>query len=171
VGRICTALLVAACGTPPTTPPENILPRARLIAPVAAKAGAAASFDASASFDSDGFVASYRFIFGDGSAAVETGNPLAQHVYDHTGSYEVQLLVRDDGGGEGRALQRVQVVDEPPSCADASRCGTAELCREGLCYRTGGGLCEVQGCVRVSCEFDADCGDGRVCRAGSCALP
>jgi len=66
--------------------------------------------DASASSDPDGIVTSYRWDFADGATA---SGVTAQHTYQVSGGFEIELRVTDDAGGEGRT-RRVAVVGAPP---------------------------------------------------------
>ena len=82
-------------------PPTNTAPVARLSAAQLPSPALTVQADGSASTDSDAWpIASYRFDFGDGTAAVTTTAPtaVAQHTYAAAGTYTVRLVVTDTGG-------------------------------------------------------------------------
>jgi hypothetical protein len=58
----------------------------------------ASTFDASASTVAYGTIASYRWYFGDGSAAVTTTTPRASHSYAHAGHFTVRVTATDSVG-------------------------------------------------------------------------
>jgi PKD repeat protein len=67
-------------------------------------------FDGSGSSDSDGSIVSYAWDFGDGG----TGSGITvTHVYTEAGSYQVALVVTDDGGLTANATHSVQIEPEP----------------------------------------------------------
>jgi PKD repeat protein len=76
--------------------------------------------DGSASTDADLTpIASYRFTFGDGTAAVTTTAPttVAQHTYAAAGTYTVTLIATDTGGNASTAASAsiVVVPENPPT--------------------------------------------------------
>ena len=68
------------------------------------------SFNGSGSSDSDGSIASYSWVFGDGSS--ESGATVS-HTYAAGGAYEVTLTVTDDDGATGAQTQTVTVSAAP----------------------------------------------------------
>ncbi len=68
------------------------------------------SFDGLDSYDDDGSIVEYNWTFGDGSFATGAS---ATHIYQTSGSYTAQLLVRDDQGGTGTASVTVTVEPSP----------------------------------------------------------
>ena len=72
--------------------------------------GLTAAFDASGSTDPDGSVAGYDWTFGDG--VTDTGLSV-QHTYALAGSYNVTLVVSDNGGATGSKTEMVTVEDRP----------------------------------------------------------
>jgi parallel beta-helix repeat protein len=88
--------------------------------------------DASASTDDDGTspIESYRFDFGDGSAAVgPQGGATASHTYRAAGTYVVTVTVRDEAGLSATETRQVTVRDDPPDAvlAVTPASGTAPL--------------------------------------------
>jgi PKD repeat protein len=69
--------------------------------------------DGRASADADGTVASYRWDFGDGTAAV-TGSTTS-HAYATAGTYTVTLTVTDGEGATGTSTGTVTVAPAPPA--------------------------------------------------------
>lgn len=65
------------------------------------------SFDASESSDSDGNIVAYQWLFGDANSG--TGE-IVDHTYAASGSYNVQLTVRDDANDETTATELVSVT-------------------------------------------------------------
>ena len=105
--------LAAACGGDDDTgqTADNTPPEARLAAtPDLANVGAQVAFSAAGSLDADGAIVGYRFVFADGSAAVETATPSATHVFASPGLYQVTLTVTDDGGATASATAAVNVA-------------------------------------------------------------
>lgn len=141
--RLLTACLLlhlsSSCSSAPS--PANSAPAAILAAPEKALAGAEIELNAESSFDSDGVIADYRFIFGDGTPLAAGNRPRARHVFRAPGVYEVVLLVRDEEGAEGRASRLVTVAalaEEDDTCSRP--CGTTvfvcsetEICANGCC--------------------------------------
>ncbi len=78
----------------------------------------AAAFDATGSADPDGTIASYAWVFGDGS----TGTGVtATHAYATPGTYPVSLTVTDDGGATAQRTASVTVTAPPPNGAPQAR--------------------------------------------------
>ena len=66
----------------------------------------------STSSDPDGTIASYRWTFGDGTAAVTTQNP--SHTYTAGGTFTVTLTVTDNQNATGSVSHPVTVTAPPP---------------------------------------------------------
>jgi PKD repeat protein len=92
--------------TPPPPPPPaaNVGPTATFTATPGA--GRTMLFDASASSDSDGTIASYDWVFGDGGT--DTG-PNPTHTYATGGTYGVTLTVTDNDGASSTDSHTVTV--------------------------------------------------------------
>jgi PKD repeat protein len=94
---------------------------------VASCAAGMCTYDASGSADPDGTIASYEWTFGDGATLYQpAGAATATHAY-RTGTFTVQLVVKDNGGAGATASTTVQAVNNPPVPAftrvcDAVRC-------------------------------------------------
>ena len=114
----------------------NLPPAAALaVIPVETQVSVPVSFDASSSTDPDGRIASYRFLFGDGSPAIVTAAPVVEHAFARMGYYQVTVVVTDDDGAEGRATAAVTVREDmpPPGCLGDDECRPSEHCLEGRC--------------------------------------
>jgi hypothetical protein len=121
--------------------------------------GESAHFDASQSSDEDGVIALYRFVFPDGSGALETTRAAASHVFVRGGVYEVGLTVVDDQGAQARAAATVEVQAAPPPPCDAH-----EDCRPG-------DLCIGGECRPPPCGPDVPCSPPLTCKMGECVPP
>ena len=99
--------------------PANQAPTARLTATQAPSPALTVVADASASTDTDAMpIASYRFDFGDGTAAVTTTAPVAtaQHTYAAAGPYTVSVIATDTGAlASTPASANVTVITTPGS--------------------------------------------------------
>lgn len=102
------------------------------------------TFDASGSADIDGTIASYEWTFGDGATLSQpSGTATATHIY-RTGTFAVQLIVRDNAGANATASTTVQTVNNPPVASftrvcDSARCtfnAAASADPEGRALRT-----------------------------------
>ncbi len=72
------------------------------------------TFDASGSADPDGTITSYEWTFGDGTTLDQpAGSATATHGY-RTGTFTVQLVVRDNAGASATASATVQTMNNPP---------------------------------------------------------
>ena len=85
------------------------------------------TYNASGSADPDGTITSYEWTFGDGATLYQpAGSATATHSY-RTGTFIVQLVVRDNAGTSATANATVQTVNNPPiasfvTTCDAVRC-------------------------------------------------
>jgi PKD repeat protein len=98
-----------------------------------------ASADGSASTATDGkTIASYRFDFGDGTAAVTTTAPnaTAQHTYAAAGTYTVSLIVTDSGGRNSPAVTRS--VTFSPEAPPTARLSVSQLATPVLTVSANG---------------------------------
>ena len=68
--------------------------------------GLTAQFDGTGSFDTDGAVATYAWVFGDGSSGTGATTP---HTYAAAGTYPVTLTVTDDDGATDAVTKQVTV--------------------------------------------------------------
>ena len=92
---------------------------------VATCAAGRCTYDASGSADADGTIASYEWTFGDGATLDQSaGTATATHSY-RTGTFTVQLLVRDNGGASATASATVQTVNQPPVASFVKTCDVA----------------------------------------------
>jgi subtilisin family serine protease len=90
---------------PPPPPPTDTPPYASL---TVSCQKSQCSFDASGSIDDHGIV-SYRWNFGDGTAAVTTASALTAHSYAARGTYTITLIVTDNSGQTGQT-QRIRSI-------------------------------------------------------------
>ena len=86
-------------------PPVNQAPTAAF---TSSPTNLAVSFDGSASRDPDGTVASYRWDFGDGSAAGSGAKPA--HTYATAGTFQATLTVTDNLGATGTVAHPITVA-------------------------------------------------------------
>jgi len=93
--------------------------------------GLSCSFTSTSS-DPDGSIASYRWTFGDGSAAVTTQN--ASHTYAAGGTYTVTLQVTDNQGATNSTSKNITVSQ--PNSAPVVNAGPDETAVTGLLYST-----------------------------------
>src|SRR5207247_3979998 len=107
--------------TPPTHPPVSSF--------TDCCNGLTCSFTSTSS-DPDGSIASYRWTFGDGSAAVTTQN--ASHTYAAGGTYTVTLQVTDNRGATNSSSQSVTVT--APNSAPVVNAGPDATAVTGLLY-------------------------------------
>ena len=70
------------------------------------------TFNASNSYDPNGYIASYKWDFGDGNTATLT-EPITTHAYAIEGNYTVTLTVTDNGGFNDTSTQIVRVRNYP----------------------------------------------------------
>ncbi len=107
--------LASSCGGADPTPTDNVLPTAMLTAtPELVTVGQAVTLSAGGSIDSDGVIVAYRFVFADGSPALEGSTLTAMHTFAAPGLYQVTLSVTDDMGGTASASAAVNVSDSTP---------------------------------------------------------
>jgi PKD repeat protein len=91
LGRRMSSSNLAACAAPlDRKPVAKIAPLPALVL-----VNQPTRFDASASFDPDEFPLTYRWTFGDGSAASPTSTAAVQHTYSQVGTYTATLVVND----------------------------------------------------------------------------
>lgn len=81
-----------------------------------AVAGESVRFDASGTSDPDGdSIVQYRWYFDDGTG-YRYGGPGKTHVFDSSGTYDVELRVKDSHGNYDTVNRDVQVVEAPGRC-------------------------------------------------------
>ena len=68
-----------------------------------------ATFDGSRSLDEDGYLRTFFWDFGDG---VWGGGMTPTHTYEHSGTYEVRLIVKDDDGAMDESAMMLVTIDE-----------------------------------------------------------
>jgi PKD repeat protein len=96
--------------------PANIAPVASF---TVACSGPTCTFDASGSSDPDGTIDSYVWSFGDGT--VIGAGATVTHGYA-TGTFSARLIVADNGGAVGTALQTLSAVNAPPVASFTVAC-------------------------------------------------
>jgi PKD repeat protein len=79
--------------------------------------------DGSASSDVDGTVVSYEWAFGDGTYG---SGPIVNHTYEVPGTYNVLLIVRDNGGLSNERRTNVTVTAAPAHVGDLDRAATKQ---------------------------------------------
>jgi len=73
------------------------------------KVNSVVSFDASASSDIDGGIVTYAWNFGDGTV-ISTSQPTITHIFQSTGTHNIQLTVSDGCGKIGTVAHDLRVV-------------------------------------------------------------
>ena len=96
---------------------EAVAPNTPPVARLEVVADPAAPFEdvtanASLSTDPDGGVLEYHFDWGDGVVTQWSTDPVATHVYDETGEYNITLTVRDERGAEKDLTFTLKVVSD-----------------------------------------------------------
>jgi len=79
--------------------------------------GTYASFYGYYSYDPDGYITSFAWDFGDGSATNASGCCVS-HIYEATGNYTVTLTVTDNAGLTGTTSANITVVPDLPPVAN-----------------------------------------------------
>src|SRR6266851_2053222 len=97
--------------------PANIAPVASF---TVACSGPTCTFDGSGSSDPDGTIASYTWYLGDGQVRSGYGAHL-NYTY-HTGTFSPTLIVADNSGATGTAVQTLSVVNALPVATFTSTC-------------------------------------------------
>lgn len=122
----------AATVTPPPPPPPavNIPPVASALGstPLSGVAPLAVKLVGTASTDADGTIASYRWEFGDGSAAATTAT--ANHTYA-AGTYTARLVVTDNLGASASTTVQIVVSSAPTPPPPPPPPVTKPICRVG----------------------------------------
>jgi hypothetical protein len=83
------------------------------ITPDPASTAADATLDASGSMSPNGDIVSYRFVFTDGSDAVESTAPRVTHRFTQPGQWMVAVIVTDVADVSARAEALASVIDGP----------------------------------------------------------
>ena len=106
-----------------STVSRQIIANAAPTATFVVKCGAGmCTYDASGSADADGTITSYEWTFGDGATlSLPSGNATTTHSY-RTGTFTVQLVVRDNAGASATASATVQTVNHPPVASFVKIC-------------------------------------------------
>ena len=86
--------------------PTNQDPVANIGGPYSGNVGSITTFNGSSSYDNDGTIASYSWIFGDGSFG--TGQTTT-HIYSSEGIYTVKLTITDDDGATDTASTTIEI--------------------------------------------------------------
>jgi len=96
-------------------------------------AGGTVQFDARGSNDAEDTISEYYFDFGDGSPALTTSEPTAQHVYAREGFYRAQLKVKDSRGleNENVAQQTLEITKAGTANPDGVVGGVGDTSRQG----------------------------------------
>ena len=104
--------LIMTNGAPPI---PNVDPVAQFsFLPMTGSAPLAVNFDASASYDSDGTIAGYDWIFGDGQTAE---GKTVTHTFATPGTYTNTLTVTDDKGATNTKSKSIEVINKAPVAA------------------------------------------------------
>jgi len=163
---VLVATCGAACGDPgeaaPEAPPAAALRHASL-----SRLGEPVVFDASASKpradrdlppDSPLRILKYAFVFGDGTASVESASAGVAHDFPAPGLFQVSVTVWDDLGRSAVATSRVHIAEDfTPTCSDAS----TDACDSDACAANGS-------CLAMGCSGAAACPSELSCAAEGC---
>ncbi len=111
-GNSSAAYVPIQVSTSVTVTPANGPVAELVLSPNQGAAPLTVTLDGSHSYDSSGAsISSYRFDFGDGSAAVTQSSPTINHVYTAPGSYNPSLTVTDSNGVQSAAVVATAKVD------------------------------------------------------------
>jgi hypothetical protein len=113
LGTIGPSAAVQVTSAPPPPPPDQPPVASFSFAPGSPLTGQTVSYDGTASHDPDGTIATYSWLFGDGSAG---SGVMPTHTYSKPGTYTVQLSVTDNSGSVGVTTRSIS-VSAPPSQA------------------------------------------------------
>ncbi len=100
---VALVLTVSSVSTLANTAPEPAFTAWR----VEGKGETVVGFDASSSSDPDGAIAVYQWTFGDRSSG---SGMTVEHTYPSVGTYEVTLVVIDDGGAAGILTKEIDIA-------------------------------------------------------------
>jgi len=75
----------------------------------------------------------YEFDFGDGSRAVRSFSPIAEHTFVEAGEYVVTLTVKDDLGNLGEVRHNVLISDAYEACQEPLDCNAESTCVDREC--------------------------------------
>lgn len=110
---------VVISGTTPPPDGGNHAPSAVLTStPTSGEVGDQFEFDASGSTDADSDPLVYRFNFGDGEDTGFIADSVVTHSYANSGTYTVQVTVRDDSNASSTFATTIQVVGPPTDNQD-----------------------------------------------------
>jgi PKD repeat protein len=125
--------------------------------PTPGKVGVAMTFDASASTDAGGSIASYHWVWGDGTADTVTAAATTTHTFATSGQHFVQLTVTDNDAGTNSTSRQVRVNARPT--ANFVAAANPSLIGEQVTF-TPTGSTDGDGTI-ASYQWDFD-GDGTV---------
>jgi PKD repeat protein len=136
--------------------PINQPPTAVINGPTGGLVEEPLTFDGSGSSDSDGDIVGYTWNFGDGST---DDGVSATHSYDAAGSYQLILMVTDNGGLTDQTTHTVQIeepapINQPPTAVISGP--TSGLVEESLTF-DGSGSSDSDGDIA---SYAWDFGDG-----------
>jgi PKD repeat protein len=142
--------------------PINQPPTAVINGPTGGLVEEPLTFDGSGSSDSDGDIVGYTWNFGDGST---DDGVSATHSYDAAGSYQLILMVTDNGGLTDQTTHTVQIeepapINQPPTAVISGP--TSGLVEESLTF-DGSGSSDSDGDIA---SYAWDFGDGSTGNGG-----
>ena len=110
---------------PPSPPPQNIPPIAKVNGPYSGEVGSSISLSSAGSSDSDGSIERYSWDFGDGATSSAV-NPT--HIFQNTGTFTIVLEVTDDAGATASDSTHCSIVSvsEPEPDPSPSPSSTPE---------------------------------------------
>ena len=132
--------------------PANTAPTAKAKAPATATTGERVDFSGTGSNDAETpDNLDYSWDFGNGGPTKDAAGPVAHHVFNKPGTYDVTLLVTDPSGATDTDTVKVAVSDKAGHQAKTTVCGSSKVTKTGS-WRTvkskqapGGSYCDNQG--------------------------
>ena len=132
-GGALLALTLGACVPSPSALDVNHGPVARVIVPQLWPVSVPVTIDGSLSDDEDGDPLRFVVDWGDGTAAAQDDDGIAQHAYEAPGTFALELVV-EDGAVPSRVQASVVIVgDDDSGCTCELGCFDDAVCTDRGC--------------------------------------